>query len=309
MIIPALIGSLPRPVSLSKKLEQYYLGRLSEEKLEEAYREHTRRAFENLRRAGIRVITDGLYRWDDIFNPLIRFIDGVEVNGLFKFYENNFFYRSPVVKGELSLGENPIPEWLNVALEIKEEVYPGAVLKAVLPGPVTLAYHSINEAYESLDELAEAYAGVLAELMKELPVELVELQEPALAAELSRATREKSDSVSAETAKALIERLEKVKALWVVTYFGTPRVFPEGVILNFDLVEGTLPENYRGDLGVGIVNARETKMERRDRLVDKLKPLLRKHGKLYVTPNTLLDFLPESVAWRKLKLLGKLGGE
>ncbi|MCD6372466.1 MAG: 5-methyltetrahydropteroyltriglutamate--homocysteine methyltransferase [Thermococcus sp.] len=309
MIIPALIGSLPRPVSLSKKLEQYYLGRLSEEKLEEAYREHTRRAFENLRRAGIRVITDGLYRWDDIFNPLIRFIDGVEVNGLFKFYENNFFYRSPVVKGELSLGENPIPEWLNVALEIKEEVYPGAVLKAVLPGPVTLAYHSINEAYESLDELAEAYAGVLAELMKELPVELVELQEPALAAELSRATREKSDSVSAETAKALIERLEKVKALWVVTYFGTPRGFPEGVILNFDLVEGTLPENYRGDLGVGIVNARETKMERRDRLVDKLKPLLRKHGKLYVTPNTLLDFLPESVAWRKLKLLGKLGGE
>ena len=309
MIIPALIGSLPRPVSLSKKLEQYYLGRLSEEKLEEAYRDHTRRAFENLRKAGIRVITDGLYRWDDIFNPLIRFIDGVEVNGLFKFYENNFFYRSPVVKGELSLRENPIPEWLNVALAIKEEVYPGATLKAVLPGPVTLAYHSLNEAYESLDELARAYAVVLAELMKELPVELVELQEPALAAELSRATREKSDEVSHGLAKELIEELARVKDVWVVTYFGTPQVFPEGVILNFDLIDGTVPENYRGELGVGVVDARETRMERREEIVERLSPLLRRHGKLYVTPNTLLDFLPESVAWRKLKLLGRLGGE
>ncbi len=309
MIVPALIGGLPRPVSLSKKLEQYYLGRLGEEKLEEAYRAHTKRAFENLRKAGIRVITDGLYRWDDIFNPFIRFVDGVEVNGLFKFYENNFFYRSPVVRGELSLRDNPIPEWLSVALDLKEEVYPGATLKAVLPGPVTLAYHSINEAYKNLDELVEAYAEVLRELLKDLPLELVELQEPALAAELSRATKEKTDEVTPDLAKAVIERLARVKRIWVVTYFGTPRVLPEGVILNVDLVEGSVPQEYRGELGIGVVNARETKMERRDRLVDRIKPLLRKHGKLYVTPNTLLDFLPESVAWRKLKLLGKLGGE
>ncbi|NJE61744.1 5-methyltetrahydropteroyltriglutamate--homocysteine methyltransferase [Thermococcus sp. 21S7] len=309
MIVPALIGSLPRPVSLAKKIEQYSIGRLSEEKLEEAYLEHTRRAFVKLGEVGIRVITDGLYRWDDIFNPLIRFVDGVEVNGLFKFYENNFFYRSPVVRGELSLKENPISEWLNAALGIKEEVYPEATLKAVLPGPVTLAYHSINEAYESLDELAEAYAEVLAELMKELPVKLVELQEPALSAELSRATREKSDSVSPGTAKRLIENLAGVRELWVVTYFGTPRVLPEGVIVNFDLIEGSVPESYSGRLGLGIVNARGTKMERRDRLADRLRPFLRRYGELYVTPNTLLDFLPESVAWRKLKLLGRLGGE
>ncbi len=309
MIVPALIGSLPRPVSLAKKIEQYSIGRLSEEKLEEAYREHTRRAFVKLRNAGIRVITDGLYRWDDIFNPLIRFIDGIEVDGLFKFYENNFFYRAPVVRGELSLRENPIPEWINVALEIKEEVYPEATLKAVLPGPVTLAYHSINEAYESLDELAEAYANVLGELMKELSVKLVELQEPALAAELSRATREKREDVSPRVAKELIEGLAKIRELWVVTYFGTPRVLPEGVIMNFDLIEGSVPENYSGRIGLGIVNARETKMERRDRLIDRLRPFLRKYGEVYVTPNTLLDFLPESVAWRKLRLLGKLGGE
>jgi 5-methyltetrahydropteroyltriglutamate--homocysteine methyltransferase len=95
----------------------------------------------------------------------------------------------------------------------------------------------------------------------------------------------------------------------VVTYFGTPQVLPDKVILNVDLINGSLPENYAGELGLGIVDARETKMERRDRLQDKLKPYLRRHRRVYVTPNTLLDFLPESVAWRKLKLLGKLGGE
>ncbi|HIE55190.1 MAG TPA: 5-methyltetrahydropteroyltriglutamate--homocysteine methyltransferase, partial [Chromatiaceae bacterium] len=178
-IIPSLIGSLPRPVSLAKKLELYYIGRLDERRLEEEYRKHAKRAFEKLNQIGIRIITDGLYRWDDIFNPLIGFIDGIEVNGLFKFYENNFFYRSPVVKNDISLRENPIVEWYNIAKEIQETVYPDATLKAVLPGPITLAYHSINEHYENLEDLAHAYAGnIIGPLVKDLKkagAEIVEL--------------------------------------------------------------------------------------------------------------------------------------
>ncbi|AAL81392.1 5-methyltetrahydropteroyltriglutamate--homocysteine methyltransferase [Pyrococcus furiosus DSM 3638] len=309
MIVPALIGSLPRPIGLAKKLEQYYIGRLDERKLEEAYREYTRRAFEKLRDAKIKVITDGLYRWDDIFNPFIRFIDGIEVNGLFKFYENNFFYRSPVVRGEIALKENPIPEWISIAQEIKEDVYPEATLKAVLPGPVTLAYHSINEYYKTLTDLAEAYAQVIGELIKELDVKIVELQEPSLAAEISEATKNIEDRVDKEVAKNIIEDLGRIKKLWVVTYFGTPQVLPEGVILNVDLIEGSVPEEYSGEIGLGIVDARTTKMERADRLRDKIRKYLAKFETIYVTPNTLLDFLPESVAWKKLRLLGRLGGE
>ncbi|MBO8175522.1 MAG: 5-methyltetrahydropteroyltriglutamate--homocysteine methyltransferase [Thermococcus sp.] len=309
-IIPALIGSLPRPLGLAKKIELYNIGRLSEEKLEEKYREYTRRAFEKLREAGVKVVTDGMYRWDDIFNPLIRYIDGVEVNGLFKFYENNFFYRSPVIKDEVSLLDNPIPKWVNIAKEILEEVYPEATLKAVLPGPVTLAYHSLNEYYESLEALARDYAErVLAPLIKELEVEIVELQEPALASELSRATREDEVHISKEIARVVIEELGKLRKLWVVTYFGTPQVVPKGVILNVDLVEGSLPEGVSGEVGLGVINARETKMERTDRIRDRLLKLSGNFSRIYVTPNTLLDFLPESVAWRKLRLLGRLGGE
>ncbi len=309
-IIPALIGSLPRPLGLAKKIELYNIGRLSEGKLEKAYREYTKRVFEKSRDAGIKVVTDGMYRWDDIFNPLIRYIDGVEINGLFKFYENNFFYRSPVVKGEVSLLDNPIPKWIRVAKEILEDVYPEATLKAVLPGPVTLAYHSINEYYESLESLVNGYAErVLNPLIKELEVEIVELQEPALASELSRATREDEVHISKEIARAVIEELGKVKKLWVVTYFGTPQIIPEGVILNVDLVEGSLPDGVGGEIGLGVVNARETKMERADRIRDRLLKLSGNFSIIYVTPNTLLDFLPESVAWRKLRLLGRLGGE
>ncbi len=309
MIIPALIGSLPRPLGLAKKLEQYYIGRIAEERLEETYKEYTEKAFRNLKRAGIKIITDGLYRWDDIFNPFIRFVDGIEINGLFKFYENNFFYRSPVVKGELTLKENPIPEWISIALEIKEKVYHEAVLKAVLPGPVTLTYHSINEHYKSIDEIVEAYTSVLEELIKGLPVNLVEIQEPALAAKLSRATKEGEDNVSEEAARVAIKRLAKITRLWVVTYFGTPQILPKNVILNVDIINGSVPKEYRGELGLGLIDARETKMERKDRLADKLRPYLRRYERVYVTPNTLLDFLPEKVAWRKLALLGKLGGE
>ncbi|WP_227738499.1 5-methyltetrahydropteroyltriglutamate--homocysteine methyltransferase [Thermococcus paralvinellae] len=247
---------------------------------------------------------------DDIFNPLIRYVDGIEVNGLFKFYENNFFYRSPVVKGEVNLLDNPIPKWVSIAKEILEEVYPEATLKAVLPGPVTLAYHSLNEYYENLEALARDYAErVLTPLIKELEVEIVELQEPALASELSRATREDEVHIRREVAKATIEELGKVKKLWVVTYFGTPQVIPEGVILNVDLVEGSLPDGVSGGIGLGVVNARETKMERADRIRDRLLKFSGNFSRIYVTPSTLLDFLPESVAWRKLRLLGRLGGE
>lgn len=308
-IIPALIGSLPRPLGLAKKIELYNIGKLNEEKLEEAYKEYTIRAFRKLKSAGIKVVTDGMYRWDDIFNPLIGYVDGIEVNGLFKFYENNFFYRSPVVKSEINLLDTPIPKWISIAREILEDVYPEAILKAVLPGPVTLTYHSLNEYYDSLEALAIDYAErVLKPLIKELEVDIVELQEPALASELSRATREDEVHISKEIAKATIEELGKIKKLWVVTYFGTPQVIPEGVILNVDLVEGSLPDGIRGEVGFGVVNARETKMERADRIRDRLLKFSRNSSRIYVTPNTLLDFLSESVAWRKLRLLGRLGG-
>lgn len=59
------------------------------------------------------MIIDGFYCWDDIFNFFICFIEGIEVNGFFKFYENNFFYCLLIVRGEFFLCENFFFEWFN----------------------------------------------------------------------------------------------------------------------------------------------------------------------------------------------------
>jgi len=305
-VVTALIGGLPRPVGLAKAIEKYNTGKLSQEKLEQEYRKHTVKAYEKLKEIGISIVTDPLYRWDDIFNPLIGFIEGIEVNGLYKFYENNFFYRSPVVKEQLSLRDNPIIEWTETNREILEDVYPDATLKQVLPGPVSLAFHSLDEYYNDRTALARDYGRkVLLPLIRKLKniVDIIELHEPALCID------DKSEYLG-----ILNEIVEKspLKA-WIVTYFGEPKV--DGIeklnaVINVDLVEskGEILEKLNGEVGIGIVNSRETRLEDVKRLREILSSLSNRFSTIYITPNTLLDFLPESVAFRKLQLLKKLVG-
>ncbi len=307
-IVPALIGGLPRPVQLAKNIEKYNNGTLSEEKLEEAYRRHTAKAYETLETIGIPVVTDPLYRWDDLFNPLIQFIDGVEVDGLYKFYENNFFYRAPVVKDRIRLEEHPIGGWAEINKELLEEYYPSATLKQVLPGPLTLASHSVDRYYHDESVLAEKYMkAVLLPLIRELKgtVDIIELHEPVLCLE------KKEEHLT--ILKEITER-SPIKT-WVVTYFGEPTV--EGIekintLINVDVIEskGKILEKLEGEVGIGIVDARQTKLEDKKELKDRFRSLSNKFSTVYVTPNTLLDFLPERVAFKKLRLLRTVtGGE
>ncbi|HDD26748.1 MAG TPA: 5-methyltetrahydropteroyltriglutamate--homocysteine methyltransferase [Acidilobales archaeon] len=316
----ALIGSLPRPPILSKYVGRFRSGKISEVVLERKYVVYTKRALSKLISMGYKVVTDGMFRHDDILNPFISFIDGVKVNGLYRFYENNFFFRIPIIEDMIKLKKNvPLITWYLKAKEIVSEVTKEEVIiKPVIPGPATFVSHSINMYYKDLGKfIADYVANVLEPLiggLKKVGADVIEIHEPALVA--SR-LKPKVIDLSLRGIYELSESLG-VK-IWLQVYFGSLRRLVKylkpsaDLILSLDLVES--PEDIRllkvlkgvtESIALGIVDARNTKIERfkeMKRVVD--KALRYSFKDIYLCPNTLLDFLPEVIAYRKLRKLAR----
>ncbi len=319
-----LNGSFPRGPGLARLYSRFHSGKLGVEGFEEGIRRYLRRLFTLLRDSGIKVFTDGMLRWDDILNPLISFVDGVEVNGLVRFYDNNFFVRAPKVRSELSIKDLRIVEWFKTSLRIADEVFgSGYVLKQPLPGPLTLAEFSINEWYGSYWSLLRDWrVKVLEPLIKELSrsgLRVVEIHEPALTWPGTRKQR-----VIAGTSE-LQELISHCKSLgidvWVMTYFGyLGRVgkylsrLGEAVV-GIDPYAGNArkaPHRLVRDYGLsrvslGAIDSRNTRIEGVREVRGMAKAVLRAGAdEVYVGNNAPMDFIPEEVATRKIKRLGKV---
>ncbi len=107
--------------------------------------------------AGLPVVVDGMVDWHDIFRPFIRSWRNVSVDGLLRYFDNNFFYRIPVFTGEPDIIE---PVWNPRILEYSKLADP-AVLKAVFPGPLTFAMLAKNNSSLTREELAARIAYLL----------------------------------------------------------------------------------------------------------------------------------------------------
>ncbi len=59
-------------------------------------------------------------------------------------------------------------------------------------------------------------------------------------------------------------------------------------------------------LAVGLVDSRNTKMERVSILKSLVKEIIKmKPKEFFITPSSMMDFIPESVAFKKLRVLVK----
>ena len=322
----SLNGSYPRGAGLARLYSRLHSGRLSREGFERGVRAYTLKLFKLLKSSGITVFTDGMLRWDDILNPLIGFVEGVEVDGLVRFFDNNFFVRTPVVKDELRVGEgNPIPEWFETSLRLAEEVFgnAGFTLKQPLPGPITLAEFSVNRHYSSYWALMRGWReGVLEPLIRSLALrglKVVEIHEPYLTWPGLR--RSRLAGAVAELAELLSFCRDLGVDAWVLTYFGylgrvgkhLSRVAESAVVGIDPHVRGArkAPHRLVRDYGLrrvalGLLDARNTKAERDREVRSAVKAVLRAGAEeVYVGNNAPLDFLPEPVAARKLRRLGR----
>jgi len=282
---------------------------LDDGQLEQVFQEITRAVIKEQEDAGLDLLTDGQIRWEDLVTPMARKLEGFEINGLTRFFNNNVYYRRPVLhRAPRRTGPILVEEHRFAA------GCTGKPVKAVLPGPYTFVKLSEDQHFKTERAFVLAMAEILnaeAKALAEAGAPFIQFDEAAL-------------GFGTPNMKLVVEALnvatEGVKATTsVCTYFGGlngafDALFGAKVdVVGLDVVSEpkTLAALKRVKVGKGLalgcVDARNTKLESVTELhalfgiVAKRVPV----DHLYVNPNCGLEFLPHAQALAKLRRVGE----
>jgi 5-methyltetrahydropteroyltriglutamate--homocysteine methyltransferase len=260
------------------------------------------------REAGLDRVLEGQLRWDDMLAHPLCVHDSVETRGIVRYYDNNNFYREPVVQGELDFDGD-------VAAELDGA---GGVNQAVLPGPYSLSELATDEHYGDDAAFLQAVAGFLAGEAEALPeVETLFLLEPSLV------TDAPGDGEDERVSRAVDEVAAAVDCEVVVhTYWGSipekpyAHLMDAGVdAIGFDFVsdhEGNLynVQEYgtKDAIALGVVDGQNTLVETPEEITERVEWVrenvpAQEFETVYATANTELFYLPVNKAEAKLDAL------
>ena len=318
-MITTLVGNYPKvaergySTKLIGTITKWQRKELTDAQLEETCREITKAVIREQEQAGLDLLTDGQIRWEDLVTPIARALGGFEINGLSRWFNNNVYYRRPIL--------HKAPVWKGPILAEQYRFAKRAAtkpVKAVLPGPYTFALVSEDRFYKKLRPFALKMAEILNQEAKALAAAgaaLIQFDEPAIGfGPLPGAG--KTDIKLAIEALNLAARNVGAKTA-VVTYFGAlngslSALMRSAVdVVGVDVVSEPKTLNVlkrtriTKELAVGCLDGRNTKLESVAQLhaifraVNKLAP----RGGLYVSPNCGLEFLPHTQALAKVKRL------
>ena len=301
------IGDGPDAQELRRALHRHDRGEIADADLGKVFDDVTRSAIGEIEGAGIDVTNDGQMRWDDLLSPFSRAWSGVEPGPLERFYDNNTYFRQPVIDGRIVTdGRSLVRDYTFAAGIAKTK------LKAAIPGPLTFAtLVARDEQYGSLEErvlaIADATAKEIAGL-KAAGATMIDIEDPAVVAlpqhiELAR--------------EAYGRFADPDLALTLVTYF-----FPADPVLeslaSFPVAAIAIDARSRDTTAfdrldafrtqsilLGVVDARNTRLETADEVARYTERALKlvPQERLTLAPTTSLEYLPRDVARAKLSAL------
>ncbi len=306
------IGDTPEQQKLRRTIAALDRGEATVEDLKKVQNEVTREVIQEQVDAGVKLVTDGQIRWDDPITYFARALDGVRITGLVRYYDTNTYFRQPLVEGEIRWkGPVLVEDYL-----FAREVSPVPV-KAVVTGPYTLARLSLDEHYGDVIALTRAFAAALrSELgaLIEAGAEVIQIDEPSLVRHPDRA----ADALPALNELVDVSRPAHVK-IGVLTYWGNLGGMLDELLslpidfVSLDLVEGRADlerlksgVDLKGKwLGLGLVDGRNTKMEKPEDVAATVRELQSACGfaRCYLHPSCGLELVPRDVARRKLELV------
>jgi len=257
-------------------------------------------------RAFIDIVTDGMVCWDGPLSHVGAQLAGLELRGLCRWFDTNFYDRRVAVVGPVTRGAAFLVHDYEVAADVAQKP-----VKPVLPGPVSFARLALDEHYGSLEPLAEALADALAAEVRDLAAAgatCFQLDEPLLCRHpedldlVARTARKVFAAAGADATTVLStyfgdlsgvgDRLERLPG----THVGLDMIAGPA---NFDLL-GRLP----ADKGVvlGLFDARTTVQEDAADVAARLAPYrdLLTPRDVVVGPNAGLELLPRDQAFDKL---------
>ncbi|MGH2491509.1 MAG: hypothetical protein ACRDF9_08365, partial [Candidatus Limnocylindria bacterium] len=146
-----VIGAFPKisdeHQELRRALHRHDRGELDGAGLSGVLDESTRWAMGELDWAGIDVINDGQIRWDDLLAPFAREWDGCDRGPLERFYDNNTYFRQPVITGPITTTGTTLVRDFEFARGVAR-----GELKAAVCGPLTFASLAEDRHYRSLED-------------------------------------------------------------------------------------------------------------------------------------------------------------
>ncbi len=266
---------------------------------------------ETQRAAGLDRVVEGQLQWDDMLAHPLAVADTVDTRGIVRYYDNNNFYREPVVTGPLAASGHVAAE-LEAAADHVE-----SGLQAVLPGPYSLADLATDEHYGDAAAFLDAVAEFLAAEAEQFPaVETLFLLEPSL-------VTNPPDDGPDERASAAVDTVASALDADVVvhTYWGAleEKVYAHLMdadvsAIGFDLVSNQDDTVYlageygtKPDAALGLVDGQNTLVESPGTIRERVDWFTDRTGEdfdtIYATPNTELFYLPVNKHEAKLAAL------
>jgi 5-methyltetrahydropteroyltriglutamate--homocysteine methyltransferase len=307
MIEAHLTGVFPRSEQLIAATRAAERGKLLQSEANVVFQEDTKSLIHLQDELTLNAFVDGQLNWPDLFRPFTQILTGIEPGGLTRWFDNNTFYRKPIINEKVAFTGKGLEEYFRIDLLPKR-----GHKKAILPGPFTFAHLSDNRAYQSLPDLVDDIAHCLkavVQALQGLGYDYFQFSEPCICAS-NRTISE------LETVKLAFETCAEGKS-FVQTYFGDASRAIETLLdcpvdaIGVDFYSTTLEslEGHHFDktLGCGCIDGRNSLLESPSELkeiITKVRDALEPRD-LYFTPNCDLEFLPRDVAEKKVRLLSE----
>jgi len=292
---------------LRRALHRHDRGEIGDADLDNVFDEVTRSAIGEIESAGIDVTNDAQIRWDDLLSPFARTWSGVEAGPLERFYDNNTYFRQPVISGPIVTDGKSLVRDYTFARGVAK-----AQLKATMPGPLTFAtLASRDDHFSSIEDrvlaVADATAREIAGL-KAAGATMIDIEDPAVVASPKHI----------ELAREAYGRFaDPDLAITLVTYF-----FPADAVLeslaSFPVAAVGIDVRSRDTTAfdrldafrtqyvlLGVVDARNTRLETADEVARYAERALKlvPQERLVLATTTSLEYLPRDVARAKLAAL------
>jgi 5-methyltetrahydropteroyltriglutamate--homocysteine methyltransferase len=243
----------------------------------------------------------------------------VETRGIVRYYDNNNFYRDPVVTGELTFDGDLAGE-----LRAASEFADSDALQAVVPGPYSLVDLATDEYYGDEAEFLDAVADFLAGEVEAFPeVETLFVLEPSLV-ENPPGDEGREDERASEAVDTVATAAGSDIDIVVQTYWGAldEKVHAHLLDADFDALGYDFVANHEDNLynineygtkdsiAAGVVDGQNTLVEDAEQIAERADWLVENtpaadFETIYLTPNTELFYLPYSTFEAKLAALGE----
>jgi 5-methyltetrahydropteroyltriglutamate--homocysteine methyltransferase len=298
-------GLYPRSEELVAATRDLERGRTTEQAVEDQRRKDAERLARLQEEAGLDLRSDGLLWWQDIFRVLVDATSGLEAGALVRWFDNNTFFRAPVVSGPLEFD----PE----AARLTADGVDGNQV-ATLPSPYMFSRASDSSNAVML-ELARHVVRPAAEYLVSQGCGLIHLEEPWLV----YYGIEDGDWEHFSQALAIVA--EDLGAPVVLhTYYGDSAPIQKRLnelpvaAIGVDLVEtdlGSLERGWKLGLVAGCINGRNTVLESADASAELVRRAAdaTEAPMVFLAPASELELLPEAVARRKVLLLSEVAGK